>query len=54
MEHEYARTIRLLIDAGADMNDRRHCHGRTPLAVALESGNSGAIECLRPLGAAES
>ena len=40
-----------LIDAGADRNDRRHTDGKTPLAVALESGNRGAIEALRELGA---
>jgi hypothetical protein len=35
------------------MNDRRHGNNRTPLRVALESGNTGAIEFLRSLGAAE-
>jgi ankyrin repeat protein len=50
---EYADTLKLLIEAGADANDRRHCNNRTPLAVALESGNTGAIEFLRSLGAAE-
>jgi ankyrin repeat protein len=53
MEREYAASLKLLIEAGADMNDRRHGDGRTPLGVALESGNSGAIEFLRSLGAAE-
>ena len=53
MEREYADSLKLLIEAGADMNDRRHCHERTPLGVALESGNTGAIEFLRSLGAAE-
>ena len=52
-EQEYADSLKLLIDAGADMNDRRHCNNRTPLAVALECGNTGAIEFLRSLGAAE-
>ena len=52
-EREYAETLRLLIEAGADMNDRRHCNNRTPLAVAIESGNTGATEFLRSLGAAE-
>jgi len=52
-EREYADTIKLLIEAGADANDRRHCNNRTPLAVALQSGNTGAIEFLRSLGAAE-
>ena len=52
-EKEYADTLKLLIEAGADVNDRRHCNNRTPLGVALESENRGAIECLRALGAAE-
>jgi ankyrin repeat protein len=52
-EREYAETLRLLIDAGADMNDRRSCRNQTPLAVALESGNAGAIEFLRSRQAAE-
>jgi ankyrin repeat protein len=53
MEREYVHSLKLLIEAGADMNDRRHCHSRTPLGIALESGNAGAIEFLRSLGAAE-
>jgi ankyrin repeat protein len=52
-EREYVDSLKLLIEAGADMNDRRHCNNRTPLAVALEGGNKGAIEFLRSLGAAE-
>lgn len=52
-ERAYADTLRLLIDAGADRNDRRACGNQTPLAVALESGNGGAIECLRALQASE-
>jgi ankyrin repeat protein len=52
-EQEYAESLRLLIDAGADKNDRRHCGDRTPLAVALESGNRGAIDYLSSIGAAE-
>jgi ankyrin repeat protein len=52
-EREYADALKLLIDAGADMNDRRHCKHQTPLAVALESGNTGAIEFLRSLQASE-
>ena len=52
-EREYAETLRILIDAGADRNDRRHCGDKTPLTVALESGNVGAIEFLRSLQASE-
>jgi ankyrin repeat protein len=48
-EREYADTLKLLVEAGADINDRRYCKGQTPLAVALESGNTGAIEFLRSL-----
>jgi ankyrin repeat protein len=46
-EHEYVETLKLLVDAGADVNDRRHRNQLTPLAVALESGNAGAIAFLR-------
>jgi uncharacterized protein len=52
-EREYAESLKLLIEAGADVNDRRHCNNRTPLSVALESHNTGAIVFLRSLGAAE-
>jgi ankyrin repeat protein len=52
-EAEYAETLRLLVEAGADPNDRRHRNNLTPLAVALESGNTGAIEYLRSLHASE-
>ena len=52
-EREYADSLKRLIEAGADMNDRRHWNNRTPLGVALESGNTGAIEFLRSVGAAE-
>lgn len=52
-ERAYAEAIKLLVGAGADVNDRRHRNHRTPLAVALESGNVGATEVLRSLGAAE-
>jgi ankyrin repeat protein len=52
-EREYAASLKLLVEAGADMNDRRHCKNQTPLAVALESGNTGAIEFLRSLQASE-
>jgi ankyrin repeat protein len=52
-EREYADVLNLLVEAGADVNDRRHCRNQTPLAVALESGNRGAIEFLRSVQAAE-
>lgn len=52
-EIEYAQVLKLLIDAGADMNDRKFRSNRTPLSVAIESGNAGAIEFLRSLGASE-
>jgi len=52
-ERGYADALKLLIDAGADANDRRHAGDRTPLAVALESGNAGAVEFLRAAGAHE-
>jgi ankyrin repeat protein len=50
-EREYADVLKLLVEAGADMNDRRHHNQKTPLGVALESGNLGAIEFLRSLQA---
>jgi ankyrin repeat protein len=53
MEQEYADTLRLLVEAGADVNDRRHPKKQTPLAVALASGNTGAIEFLRGFQAHE-
>src|SRR5262245_50052385 len=52
-EREYAETLRVLIDSGADRNDRRHRGDKTPLAIAHESGNAGAIEFLRSIQAAE-
>lgn len=52
-ELEYAESLRILIEAGADMNDRRHYQHQTPLHVALNSGNRGAIEYLSTIGAAE-
>jgi ankyrin repeat protein len=52
-EREYADTLKLLVEAGADVNDRRSCKNQTPLAVALESGNTGALEFLRSLHASE-
>lgn len=50
-EPEYAESLKLLVEAGADKNDRRHRNGLTPLAVALESGNAGAIDYLRSIAA---
>ena len=52
-EHEYVAALDMLITAGANLNDRRHFKHCTPLAVAIESGNAGAIHFLRSLGAAE-
>ena len=51
-EQAYAETLRILIDAGADMNDRRHYQNQTPLGIALKSGNKGAIAYLQKIGAA--
>ena len=52
-ERAYAEALKLLVEAGADLNDRRHCKHQTPLAVALESANTGAIEFLRSVQASE-
>jgi len=53
MEREYVAALKSLIEAGADVNDRRPFNHQTPLAVALESGNAGAIAFLRSLGGVE-
>jgi ankyrin repeat protein len=50
-EREFRESLQMLLAAGADINDRRHFGNRTPLSVALESGNAAAIELLRSLGA---
>ena len=50
---DYAAALRLLIEAGADKNDSRHCDGRTPLQVAMEIGHQNAIRYLRSIGATE-
>ena len=50
-EERYGKTIRMLAHYGADVNDTRYFNHRTPLDVALESGNLGAIEALIDLGA---
>jgi ankyrin repeat protein len=52
-EREYAETLKLLLDAGADINDRRSCQQQTPLGVALEAGHAGAVEFLRARRASE-
>ena len=49
-EVEYGAAIAMLVAYGADINDRRSYQNKTPLAVALESGNEGAIEVLSSLG----
>ena len=43
-EAAYTESLRLLVEAGADIDDRRHKGDKTSLAIALESGNTGAIE----------
>lgn len=50
---DYPAALRLLVEAGADPDDRRHLRDRTPLALALESGNERAVAYLRSIGAAE-
>lgn len=52
-EQEYAESLKILVEAGADMNERRHYLNQTPLGIALKSGNSGAVAYLRRIGAAE-
>jgi ankyrin repeat protein len=50
---DYVGAIKLLIEAGADKDDARHCNKRTPLAVALEINHDAAIQFLRSIGAQE-
>lgn len=50
-EFEYAKTLQILLDAGADINDARNPARVTPLRMAMMSGNRGAIEFLRCHGA---
>ena len=50
---DYAGALQMLVEAGADANDRRHHDNRTPLAVARQSGNQRAVAYLSSLGAGE-
>jgi len=52
-EEEYLTALRLLVEAGADFNDRRHYRNHTPLQIAIQSGHATAVEFLRSLGASE-
>ena len=47
----YDEAIQILIDAGADINDRRNAKKMTPLKAAIESGHQNAITLLQKLGA---
>ena len=44
---DYVAALELLIQAGADMNDRRHFENKTPLRVSMDSGHKRAITFLR-------
>ncbi|HAI14622.1 MAG TPA: hypothetical protein DCM28_23145 [Phycisphaerales bacterium] len=46
----YVQALQLLIDAGADVNDRRNPKNQTPLQIALDCGHQQAIEYLRSIG----
>ena len=48
---QYVETLKILIAAGADMNDCRFHDNWTPLKTALDSGNQAAIEYLRSIDA---
>ena len=52
-DKDYPAALRLLLDAGADINDRRYHDDWTPLKTAMDSGNREAIEFLLAQGAAE-
>ena len=49
---DYVAALRLLIEAGADANDPRHPENRTPLQIAIASGNEQAVAYLRNIGGA--
>ncbi len=50
---DYVQALRLLHEQGADINDKVFRDRLTPLGLALESGNTAAIEYLRSVGAKE-
>ena len=50
---DYPAALKLLLDAGADINDRRFHDNWTPLRTAIDSGNTRAVEFLRSAGAEE-
>lgn len=52
-EKEYAEALKILVDAGANKNDRMNSFRRSPLSVALLCGNTGAIEYLKSIDAEE-
>lgn len=52
-DDDYPGALRILLDAGADINDRRYHNHWTPLRTSIESGNTRATEFLRSRGAKE-
>jgi hypothetical protein len=52
-DDDYPAALKLLLAAGADLNDRRFHDDWTPLQTAIDSGNTRAIEFLRARGAEE-
>lgn len=50
-EESYARALEVLVNAGADPNDSRNENNETPLTIALDSGNKGAVDYLQSIGA---
>lgn len=52
-EKEYAEALKILVDAGANKNDRMNNFRRSPLSVALMRGNKGAIKYLKSIDAEE-
>ena len=50
---DYPAALKLLLDAGAEINDRRFHDNWTPLQTAIDSGNTRAVEFLRSAGAEE-
>ena len=50
-EKDYPAALQLLLDAGADINDRRFHDNWTPLQTAIDSGNTRAADFLKSVGA---
>ena len=50
-EEEYLGVLKVLLDAGADLNDRANATHRNPLEIAFRQGNFAVVNHLLDLGA---